>query len=33
MNQTLWLGVQATLNEEHYDFVAGKLEEFFGINF
>jgi len=33
MNQTLWLGVQPTLSEEHYDFVAGKLEEFFGVNF
>ena len=33
MTQTLWLGVQPTLNEEHYDFVAEKLEEFFGINF
>jgi CDP-6-deoxy-D-xylo-4-hexulose-3-dehydrase len=33
MNQTLWLGVQPTLNEEHYDFVALKLEEFFGLNF
>ena len=33
MNQTLWLGVQPTLNSEHYDFVAGKLEEFFGIGF
>ena len=33
MNQTLWLGVQPTLNEEHYDFVAVKLEEFFGVNF
>ena len=33
MNQTFWLGVQPTLSEEHYDFVAGKLEEFFGVNF
>ena len=33
MNQTLWLGVQPTLNEEHYNFVAEKLEEFFGVNF
>ena len=33
MNQTLWLGVQPTLNEEHYNFVAEKLEEFFGIAF
>jgi CDP-6-deoxy-D-xylo-4-hexulose-3-dehydrase len=33
MNQTFWLGVQPTLSEEHYDFVASKLEEFFGVNF
>jgi CDP-6-deoxy-D-xylo-4-hexulose-3-dehydrase len=33
MKQTLWLGVQPTLNEEHYDFVAKKLEEFFGLGF
>ena len=33
MNQTLWLGVQPTLDEEHYDFVTCKLEEFFGVNF
>ena len=33
MNQTLWLGVQPTLDEEHYNFIASKLEEFFGIGF
>jgi CDP-6-deoxy-D-xylo-4-hexulose-3-dehydrase len=33
MNQTLWLGVQPTLNAEHYDFIAKKLEEFFGVGF
>jgi len=33
MNNTFWLGVQPTLGEEHYNFVAGKLEEFFGIGF
>ena len=33
MNQTFWLGVQPTLGEQHYNFVAEKLEEFFGINF
>lgn len=33
MNQTLWLGVQPTLDEEHYDFVTAKLEEFFGVGF
>jgi hypothetical protein len=25
--------VQPTLGKEHYDFVADKLEEFFGVNF
>lgn len=33
MNQTFWLGVQPTLGHEHYDFIAEKLEEFFGIGF
>lgn len=33
MNQTFWLGVQPSLNEKHFDFVADKLEEFFGIGF
>lgn len=33
MNQTFWLGVQPSLNEEHFEFVAEKLEEFFGLNF
>lgn len=33
MNQTFWLGVQPTLGKEHYDFVAEKLEEFFGVGF
>lgn len=33
MNQTFWLGVQPSLGEEHFDFVAEKLEEFFGIGF
>ena len=33
MNQTFWLGVQPTLSEEHYNFVAEKMEEFFGIGF
>jgi CDP-4-dehydro-6-deoxyglucose reductase, E1 len=33
MNNTLWLGVQPTLGEEHYEFMASKLEEFFGVNF
>ena len=33
MKQTFWLGVQPTLGEEHYNFVAEKMEEFFGVNF
>lgn len=33
MNQTFWLGVQPSLGQEHFDFVAEKLEEFFGLNF
>ena len=33
MNQTFWLGVQPSLNDEHFEFVAEKLEEFFGVNF
>ena len=33
MNQTLWLGIYPGLGEEHLDYVAEKLEEFFGVNF
>lgn len=33
MNYTFWLGVQPALTFEHLDFVADKLEEFFGLNF
>jgi CDP-4-dehydro-6-deoxyglucose reductase, E1 len=33
MNQTFWLGVQPTVDHEQYNFIADKLEEFFGINF
>ena len=33
MNQTFWLGVQPALDEEHFDFIAEKLEEFFGLGF
>lgn len=33
MNQTFWLGVQPSLDIEHFDFVAEKLEEFFGLGF
>jgi len=33
MEQTFWLGVQPTLDEKHYEYVAEKLEEFFGVGF
>jgi len=33
MHNTFWLGVHPALNEEHLDYVAGKLKEFFGLNF
>jgi len=33
MNSTFWLGVQPALSNEHLDYVADKLEEFFGLNF
>lgn len=33
MNDTFWIGVQPALSSEHFEFVAEKLEEFFGLNF
>jgi CDP-6-deoxy-D-xylo-4-hexulose-3-dehydrase len=33
MNQTLWLGIYPGLSEVHLNYVAEKLEEFFGIGF
>ena len=33
MNSTFWLGVQPALSNKHLDYVADKLEEFFGLNF
>ncbi len=33
MNNTFWIGVQPALTQEQLDFVADKLEEFFGVNF
>jgi CDP-6-deoxy-D-xylo-4-hexulose-3-dehydrase len=33
MNQTLWLGIYPGLGSEHLDFIADKIEEFFGVNF
>ena len=31
MSQTLWLGVQPTIEHMQYEFIAQKLEEFFGV--
>lgn len=33
MNNTLWLGIFPALGEAHFDYVAEKMEEFFGVNF
>ncbi|MEQ9880390.1 lipopolysaccharide biosynthesis protein RfbH [Pectobacterium aroidearum] len=33
MNQTFWIGIYPGLDTEHLDFVIGKFEEFFGLNF
>lgn len=33
MNQTFWVGTFPGLNDAHLDYIADKLEEFFGINF
>lgn len=33
MNQSFWLGVFPALTHEHLDYIAEKLEEFFGVNF
>lgn len=33
MNDTFWIGLQPALNEKHFDFVAERMEEFFGLNF
>lgn len=33
MNQTFWLGIQPSLGDDHFRYVAQKFEEFFGINF
>ena len=32
MNDTFWIGIQPSLSNEHFDFVADKLEELFGLN-
>jgi CDP-6-deoxy-D-xylo-4-hexulose-3-dehydrase len=33
MNNTFWIGIYPALGQEHFEFVAEKLEEFFGLNF
>lgn len=33
MNQTFWLGLYPGLGEQQFDYIAEKLEEFFGLNF
>lgn len=33
MNQTFWLGTFPGLDEPQLDYIAGKIEEFFGLNF
>jgi CDP-6-deoxy-D-xylo-4-hexulose-3-dehydrase len=33
MNQTFWLGTFPGLEPEHLDFIADKIEEFFGVSF
>lgn len=33
MNQTFWIGVYPGLSKEHLDYMAEKLEEFFGVGF
>ena len=33
LNYTFWLGTFPGLGEEQLDYIADKLEEFFGVNF
>ena len=33
MNQTFWVGIYPALGEEQLDYIAEKLEEYFGVNF
>ena len=33
MNQTFWVGVYPALGKEQLDYIAEKLEEYFGVNF
>lgn len=33
MNDTFWIGIYPALNEMHFEYIADKLEIFFGVNF
>lgn len=33
MNDTFWIGIYPALGKDHFEFVAEKMEEFFGLNF
>jgi CDP-6-deoxy-D-xylo-4-hexulose-3-dehydrase len=33
MNYTFWIGLYPALNSEHFEYIAEKLEDFFGVNF
>lgn len=33
MNDTFWIGIYPALGERHFEYIAEKLEEFFGLNF
>ena len=33
MNQTLWVGIYPGLEKKHLDYIAEKIEDFFGLNF
>lgn len=33
MNRTFWIGIFPALGQEHFEYIAEKLEEFFGLNF
>lgn len=33
MNRTFWIGIYPALGEEQFEYIAEKLEEFFGLNF
>ena len=33
MNHTFWIGLYPALSETHFEYIADKLEDFFGLNF